>query len=730
MVNAPPDERNQRFALGDACALGALAIVAWMAAGFLLRDDVFIYGDHPVHYGVMWYTLNVSAPLHQRLVDWVPLWNAGYPHLQFYPPGFVFLGWLLNLLTLGEFSTALIYESIAFIAYALPGFSFYYALRHLKFERGAAFLAGLFGLVFPAFFDGAIGLFIGMIGSRLAFGLNAFVLVWGIDVVGGRGRHYAWLSVAMLAIAILVHPYHILGLGFALAVYALCVARRLALWRSVLQLGGVFALALAIDAFWLLPLIVHTFSEMVPLIRSTFDQTWRLLTDAMLVPYVLFTLPIAIKIRREQISTRRAVSIVLIVLLIAVGSAMLSAHTILLERLHFYQLDPVRLVGEFYLPLLWLAAIGASEIATWFANQVYQVIGRRQAQTNIAKHTCTCGYRKCRCPVGTEKFRKVSAFFCARPRPIILFRTSFVLLVGGLVAIPFLQSVAFFQPQANDEPRFFSQAIADYRLDELGVVLREVEGRVYVTSSYTQLTARARQPLPTTMLALIPFFADRQMMGGTYSFWSPIAALTWVGKLDPPVLEGLAETLDDRALFGIPLENLTDGQLTAYCTRFNITTIIASVNDYNTRVWLDKSQHFQSYYNNGFFFVYRVKDYSSAWIMPQNASVELVSRADRQIELNVLAAQADASVVVKVYAYPLWRAYTDTGQSLPIVRDEFGLMRLALPRGKNYAVRIRYEEGTAEQIGNLISVSSVAGLVGMALLTLGRRFSRKRLFKE
>ncbi len=127
-----------------ALTLAVLALIAWLSAGFLVRDDVFIYGDHPGRYWLMWYTLNVSVPLHHRLIDWIPYWYAGYPELQFYPPGFVMVGWLLNVATLGMLSTPLIYGIVAFIAYALPGFTFYYAMRRFGFEWLTALMAGLF----------------------------------------------------------------------------------------------------------------------------------------------------------------------------------------------------------------------------------------------------------------------------------------------------------------------------------------------------------------------------------------------------------------------------------------------------------------------------------------------------------------------------------------------------------------------------------------------------------
>ena len=656
----------------DGLALSALALVAWLIAGFLLRDDVFLYGDHPGHYWLMWYALNVAAPLHHRLIDWIPYWYAGYPELQFTPPGFVLFGWLLNLVTLGKFTTALIYETVAFLGYALPGWTFYYAVRHLGFDRRAAFAAGVLGLVFPAFFDGAIGLFVGMIGSRLAFALNALLFVWGIDFIEGRGARYGILAGLALAAVMLAHPYHAIGMTLALGLYIL--ARRLPLIRSAARLLSVIAIGCALDAFWLAPLLAYSSSAMIPMLRATLDQTWRILTDSMLLPYVLLAVPALLRARRERDHVRRAVLIVLIALPLILGAGMLAIHLVLIEQLHIYQIDPIRLIGEYYLALIWLAALGISEIGAWFSNWS-----------------------------GLKIPGAISAW-------------GVTLLATTLFLIPTWQATTYFQPQANDEPRFVNQAIADYRLNELWETLRATPGRVWFTSYALQLNARGVELFPTTLPALSPLFTDRPLMGGTYSHWSPIAARMWMGDTHPRVLRGLSQDMDDRALFGIPLEKLTDAQLVAECQRYNITAIVASVGDFHTRVFLDASPRFQSYYNNGYFFVYRVKEYENAWTDAQNATVDLLSFADDEITLRVRAAYADASVTVKMYAYPLWRAYTDAGKPLAITRDDLALMRIALPPGENYTVTLRYEESSAEQVGFLISALSGTFLLGSAML--------------
>jgi hypothetical protein len=73
-----------------------------------------------------------------------------------------------------------------------------------------------------------------------------------------------------------------------------------------------------------------------------------------------------------------------------------------------------------------------------------------------------------------------------------------------------------------------------------------------------------------------------------------------------------------------------------------------------------------------------------------------------------------------VYAYPLWRARTDAGQSLSIQRDDLAMMQIALPPGENYTVTLRYEDGIAEQIGALVSILGGTILVSGVLIARWR----------
>jgi hypothetical protein len=175
---------------------------------------------------------------------------------------------------------------------------------------------------------------------------------------------------------------------------------------------------------------------------------------------------------------------------------------------------------------------------------------------------------------------------------------------------------------------------------------------------------------------------------------------------------------------------LADDQLATYCQRLNVTTIVASLSDYHIRTFLDASPRFQSYYNNGFFFLYRLKGFDGAWLDAHNAVVDLTALADDRIDLRVRAAQSDASATVKVYAYPLWRAYAENGRPLQITRDDLALMRIALPPGENYSVTLRYEDGAVERPSNLVSILSLVLFIGSGAIAIGRRLSTARLMRD
>ncbi len=589
----------------DILALLILALGALAAAGFLLRDDVFIYGDHPGHYWLTWFTLQVAIPEQGNVAAWMPAWYAGYQELQFYPPGFAMLAWLLHAVSFEQLSPAFSYQLVFFLAYALPGFTIYYALRHLRFGILTAFAGGVLGLTFPTIFAGTTAPFIGMIGSRLAFALNPLILVWLMDVAHGRGWRYWFPGVFALAAAILLHPYHEIGILLAVAIYVLVA--RLNLLRAGFAVVSAVVMAVLLDAFWLVPLVMYASSEMVPILRTTFDQTRRFLTDAELYLLAFLGLGSLLYFRSGSDRQQRDFVITLLVLVVVLAAAMVAIHFVLIDSLNIYALDPIRLIGEYYLALILLAAIGLGALTEWVTARIQTENVRRMAEVGIVGAVCVW----------------------------------FVL--------PFAQKQQYYMPQAGDEPRFLQAARDEYALDEFWNALRESPGRVWFTSSSFHLTKHEKEPLPTTLAALTPLFSDREIIGGTYSRWSPIAALLWVGDTDPEALHGLVEEADDKTLVGVPIEELDGEQIFEWARRFNATTLVAGADDFQTRTLLDASPHFQSYYNNGLFFAYRVLEYPSTWVEGENAAVENVDYAGNRVSFHARNVGENAAAHVKVY---------------------------------------------------------------------------------
>lgn len=662
---------------GDLAALAVLIVGAWLAGGFLLRDDLFIYGDHPGHYWLTWFTLEKAIP-HLNLAAWMPYWYAGYPELQFYPPGFALVAWLVRTLSFNQLSIVFAYETTVFIAYAFPAFTLYYALRHLRFGIPTALAGGVFGLIFPAIFGGTGAPFIGMIGSRLAFALNPLVLVWLMDVADGRGKRYWFLSVAALASAILLHPYHEIGILLAVALYVLIA--RLNLIRAALAVGSVVLVSVLVDAFWVVPLFAHASSEMIPILRTTFDQTRRHLITEELYPYALLSLGALLVVRKPAELRQRAFVLALFALVILLAVVMLGIHVVLIDQLQIFQIDPVRLIGEYYLAIVMLAAVGLGAVAQAVADW----LGK------------------------SERTRRAVA-------------AGMVGVVCAYGAYNFYQAHQYYFPRADREPRFLQAAREDYALDEFWQVLSETQGRIWFTSFYQHLNKRETDPLATTLTALTPLYTNREIMGGTYSRWSPIAALMWVGDPDPQVLHGLVEETDDRSLFGVPIEQVTPEQVADWITRFNITTLVASADDYQTRVMLDTLPFLQSYYNNGLFFAYRVLDSESKWVEGTRANLDNVAYDGERITFHVKLANGNGRAHVKVYAAPLWQARRDDGTLLPVQRDEYGLVEIPLPKGRDYNVTLTYEPGATEQAGTIISAVTILALAGGAGYLLYRR---------
>src|SRR5687768_10452274 len=104
--------------LVPATVLAAYAVAwGWTALGRGVPGG----DDHPGQLYRLIHAITLGpAPWH-----WNAGWWAGYPELQYYPPGFFYLGYALHWLALGLSSPGKIYLILVWLAFLLPGAATY-----------------------------------------------------------------------------------------------------------------------------------------------------------------------------------------------------------------------------------------------------------------------------------------------------------------------------------------------------------------------------------------------------------------------------------------------------------------------------------------------------------------------------------------------------------------------------------------------------------------------------
>src|SRR5256712_10643215 len=85
------------------------------------------FDDHPGQLYRLWHVVTRGpAPW-----AWNPDWWAGYPELQFYPPGFAYAGALLQRASVNALSVSAADQALVWIAYLAPGLTAFLALARL-----------------------------------------------------------------------------------------------------------------------------------------------------------------------------------------------------------------------------------------------------------------------------------------------------------------------------------------------------------------------------------------------------------------------------------------------------------------------------------------------------------------------------------------------------------------------------------------------------------------------
>jgi hypothetical protein len=650
--------------------VAALALICWFAfrhAGFWLRDDLYLYGDHPGQFYRLWQALNVVWHEEGHLIGWSPYWYAGYPELQFYPPGFVIAGWGLSTLSLHQLSLVSVYQILLFVAYLLPGIGFYTLLAWGIGDRLAGLTAAWLAMISPALWGGVRGLATGLAGERLILGLIPLAVLAGLAMMR---RRYLWTGVALAALllttTLLMHPFHAVAPVLMLAAAAVSHRDQR---QPLRQLVLAVLLAWGLSAFWLIPLLARR-GYTTPIVRANLQQTVGFLRAQWMDLFYVLIAAALIGLALHS-RTRRTATLGVLVGGLAVTGFIFVDHLLLMDRLGFYLLDPVRFVAGAHVALITAVALGVSELA-WL---VPRVLHRRRLA-----------------PIALILLLAVPYSFYWRVNQVY----------------PFELWMQKWQPADDKVPLFYTEASHAYDLPLVWDAIASTEGRVLFTSYYWHLGE-----VPSSIKAATPVFSGREIVGGTFSHWTPVARYLWTGDINTPTLWGRVEEQDDRALAGMAWDEMTDEFLYNLCRRMNVTLVVATRDDVRARAFLDAASHFSLAWSDSNFFLYNVEGYQPTWADAYGAEVKVTRYQRNAIDLRVADALPAAVLHVKVAEYPLWRA-TVGGRPLQVTRDDIGLVQLVPPVG-NSLITLRYQPGLPERLGLGITLLSVVGLAWLAM---------------
>src|SRR2546426_5062503 len=213
-----------------------------------LGGSMLGFDDHPGQLYRVWHVMTYGpAPW-----AWDRGWWAGYPELQFYPPGFAYLGALLAWPTTGVLEIGTVYQTLLWLAYLLPGVTTYVVLARLTGLRWLALPGAFVALTLSAGLASGVdgGVRTGMVGARLAWALLPSLL--GLLARWAEDERPLSPAVPLLLAAVtLLHPAQLPA-----AVALVVLARRARGARGRRGRAAVRALILgaALTAVWQLPL--------------------------------------------------------------------------------------------------------------------------------------------------------------------------------------------------------------------------------------------------------------------------------------------------------------------------------------------------------------------------------------------------------------------------------------------------------------------------------------------
>jgi len=514
--------RDSLFPLALLVAYG----LAFSVAAFGASPPAF--DDHPGQLYRLWHVVTHGpAPW-----AWNPDWWAGYPELQFYPPGFAYAGALLYRASFAVLSISAAYQALVWMAYLAPGLTAFLALARVSGSGWLALPAAFVALTLSAGTTSGVegGVHIGMIGARLAWALVPLLLLVLLPWIA-EARRLPATAVVIVAGIVLTHPAALPAAIVLLALGAIVRPPRVARLGQAL---AALVLAAALTAFWTVPLVLR--------LEHTRALAWG--EPPSVGGFGAFLALVALL---GLVRARGAGPAALVVALFpwAMGLVTL-ADRFALEPLGARWLPANRVVDGAWIAVILAAGLGWSglrprlrhgDLVVGLAGVLLVVI------VSLRGETLTLWPRAADWPSlgSVERGLKLGDLWTAlrqAPPGRVLFVRSAVPLVYG----------------ASGDTQWYRP--------------------------HTHVTA------------LAPVFSERAIVHGTFTHPSPIAALVYRGDAGPGPITRLAEQLDGRSLFGRALDALDPDTFNGYAERLGISVVVALDEDASRLRALDDNRAF------------------------------------------------------------------------------------------------------------------------------------------
>jgi hypothetical protein len=487
------------------------------------------FDDHPGQLYRLWHVVaRGPAPW-----AWDPDWWAGYPEMQFYPPGFAYLGAVVQRASVNSLSVATVYQLIVWLTYLAPGLTTFAALARVLRSGWLALPGAFVALTLSSGIASGVegGVHVGMLGARLAWALIPLLLLVLVPWIE-EDRRMPRTAALVVAAIVLTHPA---ALPAAAALVVLAAIVRPPRPKRLAGALAILALAAGLTAFWTVPLVLR--------LENTRALAWGEAPAIGGFGVALAALAL-IGLARVRAVGRAAVVVALF--------PWAMAHIVLLDR---FGLEP--------LGLRWLPANRVVDGA-WIAFVLAATLGWSSVSTR------------------------------ARPREIATGLAAVLLVV--IAAWPGQRALTLW-PRPADWPVLGTIERGLRLGDLWRELRAAPPGRVLFVRSAVPLVygaagSREWSRPHTHVTALAPVFSGRAIVNGTFTHPSPIAALTYRGDAGRGPITRLVEQLDGVSLFGRALDTLDAGTFDRYAEPLGISAVVALDEDATHLGFLESNRAF------------------------------------------------------------------------------------------------------------------------------------------